>query len=61
MAHPTIAPNLTQEEGSDEEEGSEMLKTDPRAYRSWVEKIPPAGTKVVKGLSVAECLSLGGC
>jgi len=48
------------EDGVEEEEGEEedeaLLKTDPVAYKEWIERVPPAGTKVVKGLSVGDCL-----
>lgn len=39
-----------------EEEEEALLKTDPMAYKEWIERVPPAGTKVVKGLSVEDCL-----
>eukprot|EP00624_Nannochloropsis_granulata_P005210 evm.model.NODE_36872_length_18746_cov_20.513550.1 len=40
----------------EEEEDEALLKTDPVAYKEWIERVPPAGTKVVKGLSVEDCL-----
>ncbi len=56
MTNLTRHAHATQEAESSDEEGAAALKTDPRAYRSWVEKIPPAGTRIVKGLSVGDCL-----
>lgn len=52
--HPTPPPHQSQENETSDLEG-EALKTDPCAYRKWVERIPVAGTKIIKGLSVADC------
>ena len=43
-------------EDDEKEEDEALLKTDPVAYREWIGRVPPAGTKVLKGLSVGDCL-----